>query len=132
MKIKILAGIYFLVFGAIVFLVDSPATQPLFRFVYKVPFGDKIGHFCLMGVFSFLFNWALEARSFKIWKINFLLGSLIVLAIVAAEEFSQIWVRGRTFDRGDLWFDFAGILLFGELARFVVKRQNLARNGEQS
>jgi VanZ family protein len=130
-KIKILAGIYVSILVAIIFLVDSPATQPLFHFVYKVPYGDKIGHFCLMGVFSFLLNWALEARRFKAWKINFPFGNLIALFVVTAEEVSQIWVRGRTFDWGDLLFDFVGILLFGELARFVVKRQMLTRSSQQ-
>ena len=107
MRIKILAEIYFLVLALIVFLVDRPATQPLFRFIYSVPYGDKIGHFCLMGIFSFLLNLALEAKAIKVGKINFLLGSLIVLFVVVVEEFSQLWVRGRTFDLGDLLFDSA-------------------------
>lgn len=131
MKVKILAGLYVFLLAAIVFLVDRPVTQPLFSFVYNVPFGDKIGHFCLMGVFSFLLNWALGARSFKVWNINFLLGGSIVLSLVTVEEFSQIWVRGRTFDAGDLLFDFAGIRLFGESARILVKRRQLALGGEQ-
>jgi VanZ family protein len=131
-RIKILAGIYFLVLAAIVFLVDHPTTQPLFRFVYNIPFGDKAGHFCLMGFFSILLNLALKAKAVKIWKIDFPLGSLIVLAIVVAEEFSQLSVRGRTFDSVDLLFDLAGIILFGELARLIVKRSPLRARGEQA
>jgi VanZ family protein len=46
---------------------------------------------------------------------------LIVLAIVTAEEFSQIFIRGRTFDAGDLLADATGIFIFGEIARLVVK-----------
>ncbi len=124
--LKLLAAIYIFILASIVFLVDRPATQPLFRFIYNIPFGDKIGHFCLMGLFSFLLNLALNAKAIKCGKINFLLGSLIVLFVVAGEEFSQLWVRGRTFDAGDLLFDFAGIFLFGELARAVVERRRLA------
>jgi VanZ family protein len=48
-----------------------------------------------------------------------LLGSLIVLAIVTVEEVSQIFVQGRSFDAGDLLADGAGILIFGEIARFI-------------
>lgn len=133
MRIKILAAIYFLILAAIVFLVDRPATQPLFRFVYNIPVGDKIGHFCLMGLFSLLLNLALKAKAIKIGKFNFLLGSLIVLVVVVVEEFSQLWVRGRTFDAGDLLFDFAGIVLFGELARTIARRRDLAaRRSEQA
>lgn len=132
-QIKILAAIYILVLSAIVFLVDRPSTQPLFRFVYNIPFGDKIGHFCLMGVFSFLLNLALKAKAIKIGKIKFSLGSLVVLFVVVVEEFSQLWVRGRTFDAGDLLFDFAGIVLFGEVARTIARRRDLAvRRGEQT
>jgi VanZ family protein len=85
-----------------------------------------------MGLFSFLVNLALNARGVKIGKINFLLGSLIVLPVVVIEEFSQLWVRGRTFDLGDLLCDFAGILLFGELARMIVRRRNLGAGGKQT
>ncbi|MDQ4120491.1 MAG: VanZ family protein [Acidobacteriota bacterium] len=131
MRIKILTAIYILVLAAIVFLVDRTATQPLFRFVYNIPYGDKIGHFCLMGIFSFLLNLALNAKAVKIEKNNFLLGTLIVLFVVVVEEFSQLWVRGRTFDWGDLLFDFVGIVLFGESARLLVKRRCLTASGEQ-
>ena len=123
MKIRILTGIYIFVLAMIVFLVDRSETQHLFRFIYNVPGADKIGHFCLMGLFSLLLNLAFSARTIKIWKINLPLGSLIVLFVVVIEEFSQIFVSGRTFDLGDLLFDFAGILMFGELARLIVNRQ---------
>jgi hypothetical protein len=133
LRIKILTAIYFLLLAAIVFLVDRPATQPLFRFIYSIPYGDKIGHFCLMGVFSFLLNLALKAKAIKLGKLNLPLGSLVVLLVVVVEEFSQLWVRGRTFDVGDLLFDSAGIVLFGELARqFVMRRDLRARSGEQA
>jgi len=131
-RIKKLTGIYIFLLVAIVFLVDHSATQPLFRFIYKIPFGDKIGHFCLMGFFSLLLNLALNAKAIKFGKIYFQLGTLIVSFVVLVEEFSQIWVRGRTFDASDLLFDFAGIFLFGELARVILKRRNLTASGEQA
>ena len=123
MRFKFLAGVYFLVLATIVFLVDWKQTQPLFRFIYNVPFGDKIGHFCLMGVFSLLVNLALNAKTFKIWRFDLQVGSALVLMIVTIEEFSQLFVRGRTFDAGDLLADLIGIIVFGELARRLVKRQ---------
>lgn len=75
-----------------------------------------------MGGFSFLLNLALNAKTLKLWKLNYLLGSLIVLMVVTIEEVSQIFVRGRTFDWGDLIFDYLGIFIFGELARFICRR----------
>jgi VanZ family protein len=74
-----------------------------------------------MGGFSLLLNLALTARKFRLGKINYLLGSLIALVAVTAEEVSQIFVTGRTFDRIDLIFDFSGIFVFGELAGFICR-----------
>ncbi len=75
-----------------------------------------------MGIFSLLANLALSVKTIQLWKFKYLLGSLTVLVIVTLEEFSQIFVRGRTFDAGDLIADFAGIFIFGEIARIIVGR----------
>jgi len=75
-----------------------------------------------MGTFSFVVNLALNGRTFQIWKINYLLGSLIVFIIVFAEEVSQLFVSGRSFDLTDLIADAAGIFVFGEIAQIVCKR----------
>ncbi len=121
-RIKILTIIYIFILAGIVVLADVRQTQYLFTFIRRLPLGDKIGHFCLMGMFSLLVNVALNARTFQFWKLHYLLGSLIVLAVVTAEEFSQIFIRGRAFDAGDLVFDFAGIFIFGETARFICRK----------
>lgn len=120
-KITIIAAIYVLILVGIVFIADMRGTN-CFAFLQYVPYGDKVGHFCLMGMFSFLMNLALRAREVKIWRLKYLLGSLIVFAVVAAEEFSQMFISGRTFDWDDLLCDAAGIFLFGELARVVSRK----------
>lgn len=117
-RVKILTAVYIFILAVIIFLADTKGTQYLLSFVGNIPYGDKIGHFCLMGTFSFLVNLSLKCRA--VYRI--LLGSLIVLSIVTTEEFSQIFVSGRTFDLGDLLFDFIGIVIFGEAARFVCQR----------
>ncbi|CAN5436263.1 hypothetical protein BH10ACI1_BH10ACI1_19500 [soil metagenome] len=121
-RIKILLIVYILILAVIIFLADRNGTRYLLNFVGNIPFGDKLGHFFLMGGFSFLLNLALNAKKLKLWKLDYLMGSLIVLVVVTIEEFSQIFVRGRTFDLGDLFFDYLGIFLFGELARFICRR----------
>lgn len=125
-RIKILTVVYVCVLAVIIFLADQRTTQYLFRPLRNLPYGDKISHFLLMGIFSFLVNLALSAQSVKLWKFRYLLGSLIVLAVVTIEECSQIFVRGRTFDWGDLAADFCGIFLFGEIARFLCNRKSKA------
>jgi VanZ family protein len=122
-RMKILLIVYILILAFIIFLADRKGTRYMLNFVGNIPYGDKLGHFLLMGGFSFLLNLVLDARNFRIWKFNYLLGSLIVFVVVTIEEFSQIWVSGRTFDWSDLVFDFLGIFLFGELARFICRRK---------
>jgi VanZ family protein len=120
---KILLVVYIFILAVIIFLADRKGTSYMLNFVGSIPYGDKLGHFFLMGGFSFLLNLVLNARTFGVRRFNYLLGSLIVLIVVTLEEISQIFVRGRTFDLGDLFFDYLGIFICGELARFICRRK---------
>ncbi|HEX8651508.1 MAG TPA: VanZ family protein [Pyrinomonadaceae bacterium] len=119
MKMKWLAGVYILILVMIVFLADQKAYQFLFRPVRNLPYGDKAGHFILMGLFSLILNAALSCRTLRVWKLNLLFGSLIVAIVVTLEEFSQLFIRYRSFDPVDLYLDYAGIFLFGQLAYWM-------------
>ena len=123
-KIKIVTVIYVFILAGIVFLADFRGTRYLLDFVGDIPFGDKTGHFLLMGMLSFFVNLGLNAKTFQFKQIKYLAGSLMVFALVALEEFSQIFVHGRTFDSIDLIFDGAGIFVFGEVARFICRSAN--------
>lgn len=123
-RIRIITLIYVFILAGIVALADSRQTQYLFTFIRSLPLGDKIGHFCLMGTLSLLVNLTLNAKTFRVWKLNYLLGSLIVAAVVTTEEFSQMFIGARTFDLYDLIFDYAGIFLLGETARAVCRKMS--------
>lgn len=125
-RMKILLIAYVFILAVIVFLADRKGTRYMLNFVGNIPYGDKLGHFCLMGGFSFLLNLFLNAKTFRLLKINVLLGSLIVLIVVTIEEFSQIFVSGRSFDYSDLIFDYLGIFIFGKLAQFICRRKTQA------
>jgi polysaccharide biosynthesis protein VpsQ len=116
-SIRILTVCYVCVLAGIIFVADTKSTRYVLRFVGNIPFGDKLGHFFLFGTFALLLNLSFSCR--KVWGV--LLGSLIVFAIVTAEEFSQIFIRGRSFDLTDLIADLFGIILFGKLAEITVK-----------
>lgn len=120
---KWLTGLYFLLLGVIVFLADQKRFQPLFRRVRDLPYGDKLGHLILMGILSFLLNMALSCRRVRVWKVELLKGSLIVALVVTLEEFSQIFVKYRTFDMGDLFMDYVGIFFFGMFAYLLTRRK---------
>ncbi len=120
---KILLIVYVFVLAVIIFIASQKGTRYVLNFVGDIPYGDKLGHFLLMGGFSFLLNLVLNAKTFGFGKFRYLLGSLIVLVVVTLEEISQIFIAGRTFDWGDLVFDYLGIFVFGELARFICRRK---------
>jgi VanZ family protein len=122
MKMKWLAVVYVLILVLIVFLADQKAYQFLFRPIRNMPYGDKAGHFILMGLFSLILNTALSCKTVRAWKLNLLMGSLIVAMVVTLEEFSQLFIRYRSFDPVDLMFDYAGILLFGRFAVWMGRR----------
>jgi VanZ family protein len=122
-RMKILLIVYILVLAVIIFIASQKGTRYVLNFVGNIPYGDKLGHFLLMGGFSFLLNLVLNAKTFGVGKFNYLLGSLIVVVVVTLEELSQKFVAGRTFDWGDLVFDYFGIFVFGELARFICQRK---------
>ena len=116
--------IVFIVFLITIVIVANLGLIPyLFPFIYQIPGGDKLGHFLLMGILSFLVNSVLKTRKIRIYSISFLLGSLIVMAIVTIEEFSQIFLEFRAFSLIDLLFDYFGIVFFGYLAEYLQNRQ---------
>jgi hypothetical protein len=120
--VKILTLCYIFILAAVIFIANKKSTRYLLDFIGHIPYGDKLGHFFLMGGLSFLINLLLPARTVGFGRLRILLGSLLVLSVVTIEEFSQLFIRGRTFDWTDLVADLAGIIIFGELAGLVYQK----------
>ena len=127
MKKATLAFLYFGMIALIVFLADRANSQFIFAWIRAIPGGDKIGHFLLIGGFGFVVNYSLGCRNVKIGERAVLLGSLIVVLLTVLEEFSQLFIRYRTFDLLDLTFDFLGIWFFGRLASRVTSSEIAAK-----
>lgn len=87
--------------------------------VNSLPLGDKAGHFFLIGTMAHLLNYALRFRTWGIGRLPLQSGGMVILALITAEEFSQIWIPDRTFDAGDLLANTAGVLLAELVARKV-------------
>ena len=109
----------------IVFLADSGNLPRFIRDLYDFPYGDKVGHFLLMGLLSYALNRTTLASNVDkkpasvIWAV-----SLSLAFFVTLEELSQQFFSRRTFSLLDLAFSYAGIAFFGWLARLVVKKRN--------
>jgi VanZ family protein len=114
--IRILTLIFLLALVLIILFADR-GTMPGFIYsLYSYPHGDSVGHFLLMGSFSFLANLSLACRTVKLNSKAVLLGSLLVGAVVTFEEFTQIFIPTRNFSLVDLSVDYLGIWAFGILA----------------
>lgn len=92
--------------------------RPITR-LYDFPYGDKLGHFLMMGLLSFFLNRTAIASlpnpkpATLIWKVN-----LALAFIVTLEEFSQQLFPRRTFSLLDLAFSYAGIAFFGWMVAY--------------
>ena len=121
--IKWLTVVFILVLILIVVIANLGLGSTYFPFIYRIPGLDKIGHFFLMGVLSFLINLLLKAKKIQLSSLDFLLGSLVVFLVVTFEELSQLFLIYRAFSWLDLVFDLGGIFLGGQLAAWLKKRQ---------
>src|SRR5688572_30509095 len=107
MKITWITGIYILLLISIIYLAGHHQYHELFSIIIRnVPGGDKLGHFLLMGLLSFLLNASLRCRELDVRVTHVLLGSVIVSIVVTLEEVSQIFMQYRSFDLVDLLFDY--------------------------
>lgn len=123
--IKWITGIFILVLILIVLIANLGLGFEYFPFIYAIPGLDKVGHFFLMGVLSFLVNLLFKAKKTQIFSLNFLIGSLVVILVVTLEELSQLFLIYRAFSWLDLVFDLGGIFLGGRLASWLLRKTSL-------
>ena len=108
-----------LAYASTLMLLVAAADRGTLKVSYLtvLPAADKIGHFLLMGLMSYLINSALGGQRLSWRRLSVLKGSAFLSLLVAAEELSQLWLTHRNFELADLAADAAGIWLFGRLAR---------------
>ena len=85
--------------------------------IYSFPFGDKAGHFILLGILAFLVVLTtLRSRRFLDLRLVTVSVTLFLALLAAAEEYSQKFFALRTFSPLDLFFSWAGLALGAWLA----------------
>ncbi|WP_411847712.1 VanZ family protein [Roseibacillus persicicus] len=111
----LLAG--FLAFmGTVVVMSNQGKEIALFRLFAGIPHFDKIGHFLLMGIASFLAVFALSPRLKTPVRKGALFVTMGVGLFVSMEELSQVFFASRTFSPADLLCSLLGVAIFGALA----------------
>ncbi len=121
----VIFGILFLIFFIYIIYSANQGNIPFFiRQLYMFPGGDKIGHFILLGIFSFFANQLLYPRHLLVFGKSFFIGSLIVMILISVEEVSQIFISNRAFDLIDLSFSYLGIIAGDICVRYLKRKQN--------
>lgn len=121
---RIIALVALIFSGFIVWIIseaNSGNQNDIFRVVQSLPYGDKIGHFCLFGALNFLAIPALRWRRLQLGPVSVYWGCAIVSTLVLLEEVSQLANAHRTFDLIDLTADATGIALSTLLALILEK-----------
>ena len=114
---------FILVLILIVLIANFGLGPEYFPFLYTIPGIDKVGHFFLMGILSFLVNLLFKAKKTQLFSLEILIGSLVVNLVVTLEELSQLFLIYRAFSWLDLAFDLGGIFLGGRLASWLLSNQ---------
>ena len=101
---------------------DRGALPAAITFLYNFPYGDKVGHFLLMGALTFFIclPFALSERRRTKKRTAILIAILII--IITLEEISQHFFSSRSMDVVDLLCSYAGILFFGGML-FISRQQ---------
>ena len=122
---KILPSIYILLIFLLIFSANTNTFPTWLSWYREIPYGDKVGHFFLFGIFSLCLNHVLSFRQISIFSKKLFVGSVLTFAFITIEEFSQIFFNSRTFSLADLLANYFGILLLGECTtRLITARTN--------
>ena len=86
----------------IIILADSRHLPSFITILYSFPYGDRIGHFLLFGLLSFLLRIAFPIPFIRTLKGEIPVLTLALAFFIIAEEISQIFIPARTFSWEDL------------------------------
>ena len=121
---KWLAILFGILVVAIIVLADAGTLPRYLGPFHDFQNGDKVGHFILYGILTFLIDLALlrspphqSSSSLKTSrKLLAVKCGLILAFAITVEEFSQQYFSNRTFDLVDLTFSYLGVIFFSWLA----------------
>jgi polysaccharide biosynthesis protein VpsQ len=125
MRIFRRAAILFVLFLILVIIAaDAGFIGSVLGWLYDFPYGDKVGHFILMGTLSLLVSLGYTNARVRFLPFKPLVSNLIIGGLVSAEELSQALFPGRSASFFDLLASLAGIFLMGELGAWLTGRRS--------
>ena len=124
MKSKVVAILFFLFLLFVIAAANAGQMPSLFRAMYDFPNGDRVGHFMLYGILSFLLTLAFP-RTVQVFRFSLPIAIIALLLFSVLEECSQSLFPSRTPDAIDLVCSCAGILLAYGAASGWIKARHL-------
>ncbi len=110
-------AVFFGLFILFVIVLADTVHMGWLEIVYYFPGGDKVGHFSLFGLLSFVVNLSVfEARPLGDKRRLALITSLILMIFIGLEEYAQRFFPTRSPDILDFLASCAGVTFFTWLA----------------
>jgi polysaccharide biosynthesis protein VpsQ len=102
---------------------ETPLGLHIKNTIASIPYCDKVIHFSLMILLSFLLYHALKQRRVNILGLNLLFSSLLLAIGISVEELSQAFIPSRNFEIMDMVCNYAGIYMGSLLPRLPNLKQ---------
>ena len=90
---------------------------------------DKLGHAFFLGCLSFLIHRALMLQATCATGLVIVAALSVTFLLGIIDEYSQLWMIGRSFDYSDLQANFVGAALLGPMGCLVGDRAGGERSG---
>lgn len=121
---KWLAVLFTVFIASIIILADLGFMTGPLRALRIIPYGDKVGHFVLIGTLTFLIAASLyQALPSLRPKLIAVSVAFILAVIFTIEEVSQAPIPGRDASWADLFSNYAGIFFFSFGAWFLNRKR---------
>jgi hypothetical protein len=106
---------YLAALGCIVVAADAGWLPQFAERLHDLPHGDKVLHFLLFGGLALVANLALAKHRPNSFARAIVTGSMLVIIVATAEEYSNQYLALRDWSLGDLTANYLGIVCLGML-----------------
>ena len=107
-------------FITIIGIANRGEGSQWWAFIDRIPYGDKVGHLCLVGTLSFLCNLAFRPGK-PTFLPSFITTTTVLLGLLLTlEEISQAFQPHRTCDPFDWLADLVGLAV-GQVAALQIR-----------
>lgn len=120
--IRIAALTFGLLIVAAVTIANLGYGATWWPFLDRIPFGDKLGHIGIFGIFGFLCNLAVPGFRLRFLPRFITPATFVLIVLISLEELSQAYIPVRSCDFFDWLADLTGLAI-GQIAAGLNSRR---------